>query len=46
METVGAVVEKKRITGGGFLIEDLTPNDVFTPEDLSLEQRQIVGDDG
>ena len=42
METVGAVVEKKRITGGGFLIEDLTPNDVFTPEDLSLEQRQIV----
>jgi butyryl-CoA dehydrogenase len=42
MATVGTAVETKRITGGSFLIEDLTPNDVFTPEDLSLEQRQIV----
>ena len=42
MATIGTAVEKKRITGGSFLIEDLTPNDVFTPEDLSLEQRQIA----
>ncbi|HEY4009172.1 MAG TPA: acyl-CoA dehydrogenase family protein [Acidobacteriaceae bacterium] len=32
----------KRVTGGSFLLEDLTPNDVFTPEDLSMEQRQIA----
>jgi butyryl-CoA dehydrogenase len=32
----------KRVTGGSFLIEDLTPDDVFTPEDYSLEQRQIA----
>jgi butyryl-CoA dehydrogenase len=42
MGTVGTAVETKRVTGGSFLIEDLTPNDVFTPEDLSLEQRQIA----
>ncbi len=42
MGTVGTAVETKRITGGSFLIEDLTPNDVFTPEDLSLEQRQVA----
>ena len=35
-------VDRKRVTGGSFLIEDLTPADVFTPEDLSLEQRQIA----
>ncbi len=32
----------KRVSGGSFLIEDLTPGDVFTPEDYSLEQRQIA----
>lgn len=42
MGTEVAVVDKKQVTGGGFLIEDLTPEEVFTPEDLSLEQRQIV----
>ncbi len=31
----------KRVTGGSFLIEDLQPEDIFTPEDLSDEQRQI-----
>lgn len=35
-------VQPKRVTGGSFLIEDLAPNDVFTPEDLSVEQRQIA----
>jgi len=40
MGTAGTVA--KQVTGGSFLIEDLTPNDVFTPEDLSLEQRQIA----
>lgn len=33
---------RKPVTGGSFLIEDLTPADVFTPEDLSLEQRQVA----
>ena len=32
----------KRIAGGSFLIEELAPEDVFTPEDLSDEQKQIA----
>src|ERR1700691_3746180 len=28
--------------GGSFLIESRTPDEVFTPEDLSEEQRQIA----
>jgi len=28
--------------GGSFLLEDRSPNEVFTPEDLSEEQRQIA----
>ena len=32
----------KRVTGGSFLIEDLAPEDVFTAEDLSPEQKQIA----
>ncbi len=32
----------KRIAGGSFLIEDLTAEDMFTPEDLSEEQKQIA----
>ncbi len=32
----------KRTTGGSFLIEDLLPEDVFTPEDFTAEQRQIA----
>lgn len=42
MGTVATAAGAKRVTGGSFLIEDLTPNDVFTPEDFSLEQRQIA----
>ena len=42
MGAVTTAVGTKRVTGGGFLIEDLTPNDIFTPEDFSLEQRQIA----
>jgi butyryl-CoA dehydrogenase len=34
-------IEAKRRTGGSFLIEDAAPQDIFTPEDLSIEQRQI-----
>lgn len=37
-----ATMEAKRVSGGSFLIEDLTPEDVFTPEDLSDEQRQVA----
>jgi alkylation response protein AidB-like acyl-CoA dehydrogenase len=32
----------KRVTGGSFLIEDLNPDDIFTLEDLSPEQKQIA----
>jgi butyryl-CoA dehydrogenase len=42
MGAVATAVGTKRVTGGSFLIEDLTPNDIFTPEDLSIEQRQIT----
>ena len=31
----------KRVSGGTFLIEDLAPSEVFTPEDFTDEQRQI-----
>jgi alkylation response protein AidB-like acyl-CoA dehydrogenase len=29
-------------SGGGFLLEDRSPDEVFTPEDLTTEQRQIA----
>jgi len=32
----------RRVAGGSFLIEDLKPADVYTPEDFSDEQRQIA----
>jgi butyryl-CoA dehydrogenase len=32
----------KRASGGSFLIEDLLPEDIFTPEDFSTEQKQIA----
>lgn len=32
----------KRASGGSFLIEDVRPEDVFTPEDFSAEQKQIA----
>ncbi len=32
----------KRIQGGSFLIEERTPQEIFTPEDFSEEQRQIA----
>ncbi|MBC7930163.1 MAG: acyl-CoA dehydrogenase family protein, partial [Rubrivivax sp.] len=34
--------EKKIIVGGGFLIEDRTPEEVFTPEDFTEEHRMIA----
>ncbi|MHB1840818.1 MAG: acyl-CoA dehydrogenase family protein, partial [Acidobacteriaceae bacterium] len=36
-----AISNPRRATGGSFLIEDLGPEDIFTLEDLSDEQRQI-----
>lgn len=42
MGTVAISVARKRLAGGSFLIEDLTPDDIFTPEDFSPEQRQIA----
>ncbi len=32
----------KPIAGGSFLIEDRTPEEIFTPEDFTEEQRQIL----
>ncbi|HXE89595.1 MAG TPA: acyl-CoA dehydrogenase family protein [Terriglobales bacterium] len=40
MATVEAI-PKSQITGGSFLIEDRTPEEVFTPEDFS-EQHQLI----
>jgi alkylation response protein AidB-like acyl-CoA dehydrogenase len=34
--------EKKVIKGGAFLIEERTPEEVFTPEDFTEEQRMIA----
>jgi len=42
MSTVVASFTAKRTTGGSFLIEDMRPEDVFTPEDLNSEQLQIA----
>jgi hypothetical protein len=30
-----------RVNAGMFLIEDVGPDDIFTPEDFTFEQRQI-----
>jgi butyryl-CoA dehydrogenase len=42
MATIAAPTTAKRAKGGSFLLEALTPQDVFTPEDFSEEQRQIA----
>jgi butyryl-CoA dehydrogenase len=42
MATTQATVTAKPVKGGSFLIEERKPEDVFTPEDLSEEQRQIA----
>src|SRR5277367_884687 len=35
-------VPSTKISGGSFLLEERTPNEVFTPEDFS-EQHQLIG---
>jgi alkylation response protein AidB-like acyl-CoA dehydrogenase len=42
MSASAVVNATKRASGGSFLIEDLLPEDVFTPEDFSAEQKQIA----
>jgi alkylation response protein AidB-like acyl-CoA dehydrogenase len=37
-----AVEEKQIIKGGGFLIEERTPEEIFTPEDFTEEHRMIA----
>ena len=40
---MSAVVEQKKIVqGGGFLIEERTPEEIFTPEDFTEEHRMIA----
>ena len=42
MSTATAAKGAKRVSGGNFLVEDLLPEDIFTIEDLSPEQKQIA----
>ncbi len=42
MATSNQTVTAKRITGGGFLIQEAPAQEVFTPEDFSDEHRQIA----
>ena len=42
MATMQTPAMAKRVKGGSFLTEERSPEDVFTPEDLSEEQRQIA----
>jgi butyryl-CoA dehydrogenase len=42
MSAAEVATPTKRASGGSFLIEDLLPEDVFTLEDLSSEQKQIA----
>ena len=37
-----AAVPKSKISGGSFLLEERTPDEVFTPEDFT-EQHQLIG---
>src|SRR5678816_2780375 len=40
---MSAVIEKKAVVqGGAFLIEDQTPDEIFTPEDFTEEHRMIA----
>jgi butyryl-CoA dehydrogenase len=42
MATITTPVTARPAKGGSFLLEERDPRDVFTPEDLSEEQRQIA----
>jgi len=42
MATINIAVLAKAAKGGSFLIEERYPQDIFTPEDLSEEHRQIA----
>ena len=39
---VAAVEQKKVVQGGAFLIEQTTPQEIFTPEDFTEEHRMIA----
>src|SRR5438067_7313632 len=39
---MSAIEEKQIIKGGAFLIEERTPEEIFTPEDFTEEQRMIA----
>ena len=41
-ESTTPTVSVKRAKGGSFLIEESEPRDIFTPEDLSEEQRAVA----
>ena len=42
MATSNTIATAKRVKGGSFLTEVRQPQDIFTPEDFSEEQRQIA----
>ncbi len=42
MGTAAVSYSTRKVSGGAFLVEDLQPEEVFTPEDLSEEQKQMA----
>lgn len=42
MASTVSAIPKKKIAGGSFLLEERTPEEVFTPEDFTEEHRQIA----
>lgn len=42
MSATHVSIKAKAVKGGSFLIDNLLPEDIFTPEDLSEEHRQIA----
>jgi butyryl-CoA dehydrogenase len=42
MASTVSAIPKKKIAGGIFLLEERTPEEVFTPEDFTEEHRQIA----
>ncbi|MGC9197364.1 MAG: acyl-CoA dehydrogenase family protein [Acidobacteriaceae bacterium] len=42
MSTETVLHSSRKVSGGAFLVDDLLPEEIFTPEDLSAEQKQMA----
>ena len=42
MSTTASPVTNKKIAGGGFLLDETSPRETFTPEDFTEEHHQII----